>query len=50
MKVYAMSEDPKQIYTLEPNVEDLVWERPTILTLDEISDKLGYKVKLKEEQ
>ena len=50
MKVYAMSEDPKQIYTLEPNEEDLVWERPTILTLDEISDKLGYKVKLKEEQ
>ena len=50
MKIYNMSEDPKQIYTLEPNEEDLVWERPTILTLDEISDKLGYKVKLKEEQ
>ena len=46
-KVYGVS-NPKQIVTLDVTEAHLLWARPTIMTLTEISNMVGYKVKLKE--
>lgn len=46
-KVYK-TENPKQIVTLNVTDSPLIWARPTIMTLTEISNMVGYKVKLKE--
>lgn len=40
--------NPKQIVTLDIKGSTLLWTRPTIMTLTEISNMVGYKVKLKE--
>lgn len=40
--------NPKQIVTLDITDSPLLWARPTIMTLTEISNIVGYKVKLKE--
>ena len=46
-KVYGVS-NPKQIVTLDVTEAHLLWARPTIMTLTEISNMVGYKVSLKE--
>lgn len=46
-KVYEVS-NPKQIVTLDVTEAHLLWARPTIMTLTEISNMVGYKVSLKE--
>lgn len=46
-KVYEVL-NPKQIVTLDITESPLLWARPTIMTLTEISNMVGYKVKLKE--
>ena len=46
-KVYEVL-NPKQIVTLDVTDSSLLWARPTIMTLTEISNIVGYKVKLKE--
>ena len=46
-KVYK-TENPKQIVTLNVTDSPLLWARPTIMTLTEISNMVGYKVVLKE--
>ena len=46
-KVYE-TENPKQIVTLNVTNAPLLWTRPTIMTLTEISNMVGYKVVLKE--
>jgi hypothetical protein len=40
--------NPKQIVTLDIKGSALLWARPTIMTLTEISNMVGYKVVLKE--
>jgi hypothetical protein len=40
--------NPKQIVTLDIKESTLLWARPTIMTLTEISNMVGYKVVLKE--
>lgn len=46
-KVYEVL-NSKQIVTLNVTDSPLLWARPTIMTLTEISNMVGYKVKLKE--
>lgn len=46
-KVYKVL-SPKQIVTLNVTDSPLLWARPTIMTLTEISNMVGYKVVLKE--
>jgi hypothetical protein len=46
-KVYEVL-NPKQIVTLNVTDSPLLWARPTIMTLTEISNMVGYKVVLKE--
>ena len=46
-KVYEVL-NPKQIVTLNVTDSPLLWARPTIMTLTEISNMVGYKVSLKE--
>lgn len=46
-KVYDVT-NPKQIVTLDIKGSTLLWARPTIMTLTEISNMVGYRVKLKE--
>lgn len=46
-KVYEVT-NPKQIVTLNVTDSPLLWARPTIMTLTEISNMVGYKVVLKE--
>lgn len=46
-KVYEVL-NPKQIVTLDVTNSSLLWARPTIMTLTEISNMVGYKVSLKE--